>query len=51
MVMSPSVLLVEDVVKILGVHAKTVRRWAKDGKIKGKKIGRRWFFSKDVIKV
>lgn len=51
MVMSSNVLSVDDLVKTLGVHAKTVRRWAKLGKIKGKKIGRRWFFSKDVIKI
>ncbi len=35
---------------VLGVTESTVKRWLYKGTLKGSKIGRKWFFSKDYIK-
>jgi len=33
----------------LNVHVRTIYRLAKEGKVPGRKIGRRWRFKKDII--
>jgi excisionase family DNA binding protein len=42
-------LKVEDIAKIFNVHPATVRRWANQKKIKATKIGKYWFFPRDVV--
>ncbi len=40
---------VKEAAQILRVHPRTVRRWLKEGKLKGKKIGRIWLIPKTEI--
>lgn len=47
--MEDRLLRVEDVMALYGVTRKTVYRWLADGKLKGKKAGRRWLFSKQAV--
>lgn len=39
----------EEVAEMLGISAFTVRKWLRDGRIKGRKIGRTWFVPKAEI--
>ena len=41
---------VEDLAKFFKTHPETIRRWVRSGKIKGKRIGRKWIFAKSYIK-
>ncbi len=41
---------VEEVGEILNLHEKTVRRFLREGKIGGRKIGRSWMISLDELK-
>ena len=43
-------LRVDDLVKTLGIHRETVRRYIRAGKLKARKIGRRYYVSKDSLK-
>ncbi len=47
--MSPEVLTVEQVAKLLHLHAMTVYRLAKEGKVPGFKVGGRWRFNRDAL--
>lgn len=47
--MTPAILTVERVAKMMQVSPATVRRWAEDGAIPAKKIGRRWYFSAEQL--
>ena len=38
-----------DVCELYGVTRLTVYRWIKAGKLKGKKAGRKWLFSKKAV--
>lgn len=40
---------VEDLVKKFGIHRMTVRRYFRNGKLKGRKIGRKWYVAEDVL--
>lgn len=40
---------VEEAAKMLGVSEYTIRRWLKDGKLDGKRIGRFWRISKESV--
>lgn len=42
-------LTVEDLAEITGYKKVTIRRMIKRGDIKGKKLGRRWFVSKEYL--
>ena len=40
--MGEKYLSVEEAAEILGVHIDTLRRWLREGEIKGEKFGRLW---------
>ena len=40
---------VDEVAQILGITPFTVRKWLREGKIKGKKIGRPWMIPKAEV--
>ncbi len=40
-------LTTEDLQRIYGIGDETARRWCKRGRVKAKKIGKRWFIEKD----
>lgn len=44
-----TILKTEDVAKLFNVHPATVTIWALQGKIRGKRIGKRWFFTEEAI--
>ena len=48
--MSKDYFTVEDVSDILNLHVKTVRRFLREGRLKGKKIGRAWRIPADGLK-
>lgn len=39
----------EDIAKLLNIHILTVRRYLKEGKIKGHKLGKRWYVTEEAI--
>jgi excisionase family DNA binding protein len=39
----------DQVAEILGLPGSTIRRWLREGKIKGVKMGRLWLIHKDEI--
>ncbi len=41
---------VEELEQILGLHPKTIRRFIREGKIRGRKIGRSWKVSYDDLR-
>jgi len=43
-------LKVEDIAKSLGIHLETIRRYIRRDKLKARKIGRRYYVSKDNFK-
>lgn len=43
------ILTTEEAAELLKVKPITVREWARDGKIQGKKLGRQWRFSKKTL--
>ena len=43
-------LKVEDIAKSLGIHLETIRRYIRRDKLKARKIGRRYYVSKDMFK-
>ncbi len=45
----PVMLKTEDVAALMGVNIETVRRWIRTGKMKGVKIGKHYFISKEEI--
>lgn len=47
--MSPELLNVEQVAKILQLHEMTVYRLVKDGKLPGFKVGGRWRFHRSAL--
>lgn len=46
---TPEFLEVWDVAAICHVDRKTVYRWIKEGKIKGKRAGRKWLFTREAV--
>lgn len=40
-------LKAEEIAEIYGISLQTVWRWCKRGRIKAKRIGKRWFIEKD----
>ena len=47
--MSPELLNVEEVAKILQLHAMTVYRLVEEGKLPGFKVGGRWRFHRNAL--
>ena len=47
--MSPEILTVEQVAGLLHLHAMTVYRLVKEGKLPGFKVGGRWRFEKNAL--
>ena len=47
--MSPELLNVEEVAKILQLHSMTVYRLVKEGKLPGFKVGGRWRFHRSAL--
>ena len=47
--MSPEILTVEQVAELLHLHAMTVYRLVKEGKLPGFKVGGRWRFEKNAL--
>ncbi|MFJ6419173.1 helix-turn-helix domain-containing protein [Paeniglutamicibacter sp. NPDC091659] len=45
----PELVNAEEVARMLDSNAVQVTRWAADGVIPGRKIGRTWFFSKSAL--
>jgi len=43
------ILNLKEASKMLNIHTNTARRWIKEGKLKGKRIGRRWLFLRNNI--
>ena len=41
---------IADLAQLFGTHSETIRRWARAGNIQGKRIGRKWLFSKEYIR-
>jgi excisionase family DNA binding protein len=41
----------EELAQIYNVNIQTVRRWVRTGKIKGRKIGKRFFIQKDEANI
>jgi len=46
----PVILDLHRAALIFNVTDGTVKRWLYNGEIQGKKIGRKWFFSRDYIR-
>lgn len=46
----PVVLDLQTVALILDHSEPTIKRWLKNGMLKGKKIGHKWLFDKEYIK-
>jgi hypothetical protein len=44
------ILSIDDLVKMLGLRPRTVRKLLRDGVIPGKKIVRRWYVTEDALK-
>ena len=47
--MPPELLNVEDVAKVLQLHAMTVYRLVREGKLPGFKVGGRWRFHRSAL--
>ena len=47
--MSPEILTVDQVAELLHLHAMTVYRLAKEGKLPGFKVGGRWRFQRNTL--
>ena len=47
--MSPELLNVEEVAKVLQLHVMTVYRLVKEGKLPGFKVGGRWRFHRSAL--
>ncbi|MDD3493139.1 MAG: helix-turn-helix domain-containing protein [Candidatus Thermoplasmatota archaeon] len=45
----PAMMKTEEVAALMGVGVDTVRRWLRTGKLKGVKIGKHYFISKEEI--
>lgn len=41
---------VEELSEMLGVHPKTIRAMLHDGKLKGRKLARRWYVTDEALK-
>jgi len=41
---------VEELAKLLGVQDKTIRAYLRDGKIKGRKIARKWYIPEESLR-
>jgi len=46
----PKLYTVDDVAKITGLTARTIRNYLKDGKLQGQKVGVQWRFTEENIK-
>ena len=40
---------VEELAKLLDVREKTIRAYLRDGKLKGRKIARKWYIPEDAL--
>lgn len=47
---NPDFYSVEDLTEILNLHPKTIRRFIREGKLQGRKIGRTWQVHRDELK-
>jgi len=45
----PETLTTKDVAHILGMHPKTVRAWANEGKLNFRRFGKKYLFNKTYI--
>lgn len=45
----PDLLEVADVMAMYHVERKTVYRWIKSGRLKGRKAGRKWLFTPEAV--
>ena len=41
----------DEFAEVLGVPPTTVRRWLREGRIRGRKIGRRWFVPHSELEI
>jgi len=41
---------VQELSSLLGVQAKTIRRYLKDGRLQGRKLARKWYVTADSLK-
>lgn len=41
---------IEEAAEILPIHYQTIRRYIKSGRLKGRKVGAKWFIDDDSIK-
>jgi len=48
--MGESFYTVEEAAEIIEVSVYTIRRWLKDGKLEGKRVGKFWRISKESVK-
>ena len=48
--MDEKLYTVEEAAKILQVHPETLRKWLKEGRIKGEKFGRMWRIRESNLK-
>lgn len=47
--MEKDLMNLKEACEMLGIHIDTGRRWIKEGKLKGHKLGRRWLFIRNEI--
>ena len=48
--MGESFYTVEEAAEIIEVSVYTIRRWLKDGKLEGKRVGKFWRINKESVK-
>jgi excisionase family DNA binding protein len=46
---SPDVLTAEEAAEVLRVHQNTIKRWLREGKLKGIQVGRAWRIPQNEI--
>jgi len=45
-----TVYAIEDLCEMLGLQARTIRQMLRDGKLTGRKLGKRWYVAEDNLK-
>lgn len=41
---------VEELAELLGVQERTIREYLRDGRLKGRKVGRRWYVPEESLR-